>query len=51
VAVRNVLSRPPTEDEKKLLADYLAKSKDGPAEGAKRMLWALLTSSEFRFNY
>jgi hypothetical protein len=51
VAVRNVFARPPAAQEKKLLAEYLGKSKDSPAEAAKRMLWALLTSSEFRFNY
>lgn len=50
-AVRNVLSRPPTADEVKLLGDYLEKRKDRRVEACRQVVWALLTSAEFRFNY
>jgi hypothetical protein len=51
VAVRNVLSRPPTAEETKLLGDYLRARSDRPVEAYRQLVWALLTSSEFRFNY
>jgi hypothetical protein len=51
LAVRNALSRPATEEEVKLLADYLDRRKDRPVEACRQLVWALLTSSEFRFNY
>src|SRR5262249_52988103 len=50
-AVRNILSRPPTVEEKRILSEYLAGRRDRPAEGQRQMVWALLTSAEFRFNY
>jgi hypothetical protein len=50
-AVRNVLSRPATAEEKKLLGDYVRARADRPAEAARQLVWALLSSSEFRFNY
>jgi hypothetical protein len=50
-AVFSVLARPATDDEKKILADYLKKRPDRPAEALRQVVWALLTSSEFRFNY
>jgi len=51
LAVRSVLSRPPTEDEIKLLGAYLAKRQDRPVDACRQIVWALLTGSEFRFNY
>jgi hypothetical protein len=51
LAVRTVLSRPPTADEVKALGEYLAKREDRRVEACRQMLWALLASSEFRFNY
>jgi hypothetical protein len=51
LAVRTVLSRPPTADEMKLLGDYLQKRSDRPAEACRQLVWALLASAEFRFNY
>jgi hypothetical protein len=51
LAVRAVLCRPPREEERKLLGDYLKQRADRPAEALRQMLWALLTSAEFRFNY
>jgi hypothetical protein len=50
-AVRAVLSRPPTEEEVKLLGDYLARREDRPAEAVRQLVWALVTGTEFRFNY
>jgi hypothetical protein len=49
--VRAVLSRPPTAEETQLLGDYLKRRADRPAEGCRQLVWALLTDSEFRFNY
>jgi len=49
--VRTVLCRPPTADEIKALDEYLAKRADRPMEAQRQLVWALLNSSEFRFNY
>jgi hypothetical protein len=51
MAVRCVLSRPAGADETKLLAGYLEKRADRPADACRQLVWALLTSAEFRFNY
>jgi hypothetical protein len=51
IAVRTTLCRPPTADEIKTLEEYLAKRQDRPAEAQRQLVWALLNSSEFRFNY
>jgi hypothetical protein len=51
LAVRTVLCRPPREEERKLLSNYLKQRADRPIEGRRQMIWALLTSAEFRFNY
>jgi hypothetical protein len=51
LAVRNVLSRDPDPEELALLDAYLAERADRPVEGCRQLLWSLLTSSEFRFNY
>ena len=51
LAVRNVLSRPPDEEEIALLGDFLAAASDRPAEGCRQLVWALLTGAEFRFNH
>jgi hypothetical protein len=50
-AVRAVLSRPPTPDERRLFSEYLTQRADRPVEAYRQLVWALLTSSEFRFNY
>ena len=50
-AVRNVLTRAATADEKQAMVDYVAKRQDRRAEAYKQMVWALLTSAEFRVNY
>jgi hypothetical protein len=51
MAVRNVFARPATEDEIKVLVRYLQQRQDRPVEACRQMVWALLASSEFRFNY
>jgi hypothetical protein len=51
LAVRSVLSRPPTARETQVLGDYLRQRTDRPAEAFRQLVWALLTSTEFRFNY
>jgi hypothetical protein len=50
-AVRSVFSRPPTEDELTALTDYLTKRADRPADARRQLAWALLSSSECRFNH
>jgi hypothetical protein len=51
LAVRTILCRPPREEERKVLVEYLRQRADRPAEARRQMVWALLTSAEFRFNY
>jgi hypothetical protein len=50
-AVRAVLSRPSTADEFEILGSFLDDRQDRPAEACRQLVWALLTGSEFRFNY
>ena len=50
-AVRNIFSRPPTTEEKRVMSEYLASRRARMAEAQRQMVWALLTSAEFRFNY
>jgi hypothetical protein len=50
-AVRNILTRPATREEKRILTDYLASRRDRLPEAQRQMVWALLSSAEFRFNY
>jgi hypothetical protein len=51
LAVRTILCRPPRDEERKLLGDYLRQRANRPGEARRQMVWALLTSAEFRFNY
>jgi hypothetical protein len=51
MAVGTVLSRPPSDDEVKLLGDYLSRRAERRGEACRQIVWALLTSAEFRFNY
>lgn len=50
VAVRAVLSRRPRPDEMQTLVDYMSRRPDGDA-ACRQVVWALLTSAEFRFNH
>jgi hypothetical protein len=51
LAVRTILSRPPSAEERRLMGDYLKQRADRTLEAQRQILWALLTSTEFRFNY
>jgi hypothetical protein len=51
VAVKNVLSRPATTEEKRTLTTYLEQRRDRLPEAYRQMVWALLAGAEFRFNY
>ena len=51
MAYWTILSRPPNDDETKLLATYLAARQERPLEGMQQLAWILLTSTEFRFNH
>jgi hypothetical protein len=51
LAVRTVLSRPPDDDEIRTLGAYLGQRTDRPDDASQQLVWALLTSSEFRFNH
>jgi hypothetical protein len=51
LAVRNVLSRPPDEEEVAILDQFLAHREDRPVEAARQLVWALLAGGEFRFNH
>ena len=50
-AVRAVLGRPVRADETALLADYLRRRPDRQTQAVQQVVWALLTSAEFRFNH
>lgn len=49
--VGTVFTRAATAEEKGAMLDYVARRQDRPAEAYRQILWALLTSAEFRFNY
>jgi hypothetical protein len=50
-AVRTVLSRPARPEEIPLLQGYLSQRKDRKVAACRQVVWALLASPEFRFNY
>ncbi len=50
-AVWNVWVRPPDEDERKLLGEFLAGRQEDKVAACQQLVWTLLTSSELRFNY
>lgn len=49
--VQSLFCRKPAPDEVKTLTDYLDRRTDRLPEAYRQMLWALITSAEFRFNY
>ena len=51
LAVRNVLSRPPDDDEVRTLVAYLGQRTDRPDDACRQLVWVLLTGAEFRFNH
>jgi hypothetical protein len=50
-AVWSIYSRAVTEEETKILSDYLLKRTDRQETACRQLIWVLLTSTEFRFNY
>ena len=51
LAIRTVLSRPAREDEVQALVGYMQRRQDRPDAACQQVVWALLTSAEFRFNH
>lgn len=51
MVVRNVFVRPPTAEEVELLGRFLRQRQDRPVDACRQLVWALLASSEFRFNH
>ena len=51
LAVRNILGRAPTDEERQALREYLEERTDRPEAACRQLVWALLTSPEFRFNH
>lgn len=49
--VRTVYGRNASSDEIKALTEYIARRPDRVPEAYRQVLWALLTSAEFRFSY
>ena len=48
---RSVLCRPVSAEERQALTEYVERRRDRLQEAYKQVIWALVTSSEFRFNY
>jgi hypothetical protein len=51
LAFRCIHSRLPDDEERAAVAAYLAAREDRPAAAWQQVVWAMLTSGEFRFNY
>jgi hypothetical protein len=47
----SVLTRNPTDDERREIAEYLSKRPADRAGAIQEMIWSLLASAEFRFNH
>lgn len=47
----SILNREPDEDEAKAMVDFLASREEQKLEACRLLVWALITSSECRFNY
>jgi len=50
LAVQTVLTRQPTTDEIRVMVAYMQDRRDRPEAACQQVVWALLTSAEFRFN-
>lgn len=50
-ATRSVLSRDPKPAERRAMTDYLAARADRRETGIRQVVWALMSSPEFRFNH
>lgn len=51
LAIRTVLCRPPRGEETQAIAAYLLQRPDRAEAACQQVVWALLTSAEFRFNH
>ena len=51
LAIRTVLSRRGRSEEIQALVDYMRNRQGRPEDACKQVVWALLTSAEFRFNH
>ncbi|HEV7999009.1 MAG TPA: DUF1549 domain-containing protein [Planctomycetaceae bacterium] len=51
LAVQNVLSRPPDDEELRTLGAFLENRTDRPDDARRQLVWVLLTDAEFRFNH
>jgi len=51
LAVRTVLGRPARAEEVKVLVSYMQGRSDRPDAACQQVVWALVTSAEFRFNH
>jgi hypothetical protein len=49
--IQTVLGRPASDAEAKAFADFAARRTDRQSDAYRHMLWALVTSAEFRFNH
>lgn len=49
--VRTVLSRPATDEELDQLSEWLNRQKSDRPKAIENLVWALVTSAEFRFNH
>ena len=50
-AYQHIFLRAPTDDERQALQNYLTTRSERREETCRQIVWALLTSTEFRFNY
>ena len=50
-AFRSVFSRECDAEEQQAIADYLGERKDRREEAIKQVVWAMMSSPEFRFNH
>jgi hypothetical protein len=51
LAIRTVLGRPALAEEVRTLVNYMHSRQDRPDAACQQVVWALLTSAEFRFNH
>lgn len=51
LAIRTVLGRPARAEEVEALVGYMQRRQDRPDAACQQVVWALLTSAEFRFNH
>ena len=50
-AYQQVLFRAPQPDEVKALRKYVEQRSDRPTDAIRQVVWTMMTSAEFRFNY